>query len=136
MAEITLKINQRGYGVHCDAGQEERLCELASYVDSRLQGIAAAGAASNESHLLVLTSLVMADEVFDLRAELEDLTKQMADLKASGEREAAQDCTPSRPIEDEALIVEAIDYLANKIQAITGRLQIPEEYQTSVERAA
>ena len=50
MAEVTLKINNRGYGLSCEDGEEQRVLDLASYVDSRLQDIAKAGAATNESH--------------------------------------------------------------------------------------
>ena len=46
MPEVTLQINGRGYGIFCDEGQEERILELAAFIDSRLQDIAAAGAAS------------------------------------------------------------------------------------------
>lgn len=67
MAEITLKINGRSYDMACDDGEEKRIMQLAEYVDSRLGMIAKSGAARNESHLLVLTSLVLADEIFDLR---------------------------------------------------------------------
>ena len=50
MSEVTLKINNRGYSLSCDPGQEQRIGELGHYVDSRLQDISAAGAATNESH--------------------------------------------------------------------------------------
>ncbi|MCK5384351.1 MAG: cell division protein ZapA [Alphaproteobacteria bacterium] len=126
MAEITLKINHRGYSMCCDEGQEDRLSELAAYVDSRLRDIATAGAATNESHLLVLTSLVLADEVFDVRNELSALRKQMCGLES---RSAEGQCreVPTTGLEEEAMIVEAIDYLTNKIERISNRMQIPEQ---------
>jgi cell division protein ZapA len=66
MAEVTININGRNYGIACDDGQEDRIRELAKYINERLNSIAAAGAAATESHLLVLTSLVLADEVHEL----------------------------------------------------------------------
>lgn len=135
MGEITLKINHRGYGLHCDEGQEARLTELAAYVDSRLRDIAASGAATNESHLLVLTSLVLADEVFDLRDELESLKLRMSELQSEGV--AQQDGVESvRGHEEEAMIVEAIDYLAHKIERISSRLQVSGQMHSTRERAA
>ncbi len=125
MSEITLKINHRGYGIHCDEGQEERLNELAEYVDSRLRDIAAAGAATNESHLFVLTSLVLADEVFDMREELQALREKVRNV---GEQDSI-----GRSDEEEQMIVEAIDYLANRIGQISKRLQVPDTHR---ERAA
>jgi len=117
MAEITLKINHRGYGIHCDEGQEGRLNDLAAYVDSRLSDIAAAGAATNESHLLVLTSLVLADEVFDMREELGALREKMKNV--GGVPAASSD-------DEEQMVVDAIDYLANKLESISNRLQVSE----------
>ena len=123
MAEITLKINHRGYSMCCDEGQEERLTELAAYVDSRLRDIAAAGAATNESHLLVLTSLVLADEVHDMRSEIASLQKRVQILQ-QGQDDSVSEETGT---EEEAMVVEAIDYLAHKIEHVANRLQISEQ---------
>lgn len=112
MAEISITINGRNYGIACDDGQEKRVRELAAYVDARLREIARAGAASNESHLLVLTSIILADEV--------------ADLRMSGAGAAQQ---PQAPVgvamseEDEEAIVSAIDLLAARIDSIASSLQ-------------
>ncbi len=70
MANIRLKINGRDYDMACDDGQEERIYALSQYVDSRLSMIASAGAGKSEAHLLMLTSLVLADEIFDLKEGL------------------------------------------------------------------
>lgn len=67
MAEIKLVINNRTYDMACDDGQEDRIRQLASYVDGKITSIAQAGGSRNENHLLMLTSLVLADEIFDLK---------------------------------------------------------------------
>lgn len=112
MAEVTLKINDRGYGLSCDEGQEKRLADLAHYVDTRLQDIKAAGAATNESHLLVLTSLVLADEVYELRDELATLRSDMKNISSAA---------PSS--EEDAMVAQAIEHLAGKIENIASRIQ-------------
>lgn len=116
MSEVTVKINNRGYGISCDAGQEQRLTDLAAYVDSRLQDIGAAGAASNDSHLFVLTSLVLADEIYDLREKLDGMQQQMGQIQA-------QQSHSSVSPEDEMLIAQAIEHLAGKIEHISGRIE-------------
>lgn len=114
MAEITLRINGRGYSMTCDDGQEQRLIDLSTFVNSRLNDIAAAGAATSEAHLLVLTALVMADEVFDLRNEVLHMQEEIRFLQA-------QPAVPASR-EDETLIAQAIDHLANRIEAISSRI--------------
>ncbi len=112
MPQVGFKINGRGYDVFCDAGQEERILDLADYIDSRVRDIAAAGAASAESHLLVLASLVLADEVFELRQQIDEIRQQGA---LSG-----------GVSEDEDLAVRAIEHLAGKIEHIAARIQSAE----------
>ncbi len=112
MSEVTLKINNRGYSLSCDEGQEERLADLGHYVDSRLRDIANAGAASNESHLLVLTALVLADELYTLQDEVAALKNGQAQQQHSDSHK-----------EEEEMIARAIEHLAEKIERISGRLQ-------------
>lgn len=109
MAEVNITINGRSFGISCDNGQEQRVMELGRYVDSRLREIARAGAASNESHLLVLTALMLSDEIFDLR---EDVAALGANVRSREEQER-----------EEAMVVGAIDQLADRIDQIARRIQ-------------
>ena len=83
MAEVNLAIHGRAYDIACDDGQEQRVLEVGRYVDTRAREIAQAGAANNETHLLVLTALVLADEAvsaLDLstKVRIVDLFKELA----------------------------------------------------------
>jgi len=109
MAEISITINGRNYGIACDDGQEKRVADLARYVDGRLRDIARAGAATNESHLLVLTTIILADEI--------------ADLKATGARTPGPVVGVKMSDDEEEAIVSAIDLLAARIDQIAGNLQ-------------
>lgn len=113
MAEVNVTINGRSYGIACDDGQEARVKALATYVDQRLKDIARAGAASNESHLLVLTSIVMADEIMDLK------DGRLAEPTASAIEPGSIRMTE----EEEEAIISAIDHLAARIDSIAGNLQ-------------
>ena len=77
MAEVNLSINGRNYGIACDDGQEKRVKELGYYVDQRIKEIARAGAANNDAHLLVLTALMLADEIYELREENVELNSKV-----------------------------------------------------------
>lgn len=108
MAQVNVAIHGKVYGIACDDGQERRVQELAGYVDMRLREIAGAGAATNESHLLVLTALVLADEIFDTKANM------AAPAYAEDDRFSE---------EDERVIVDAINHLAARIDSVAERLQ-------------
>jgi cell division protein ZapA len=109
MGEINLTINGRNFGISCDDGQERRVMELGHYVDSRVKSIAKAGAAGNELHMLALAALMLADEVFELRENVNELgvqAKEKMTLK-----------------QDEAVIAQAIDHLADRIDTVAARIQ-------------
>lgn len=110
MAEISITINGRNYGIACDDGQEKRVQELARFVDGRLKEIARAGAATNESHLLVLTSIILADEIADMKAQGVPMSAQAPVGVAISE-------------EEEVAIVSAIDLLAARIDQIAANIQ-------------
>ncbi|MCD8497876.1 MAG: cell division protein ZapA [Alphaproteobacteria bacterium] len=108
MAEVSVNINGRKYGMECDDGQEGRVVDLGQYVDHKVKQIAAAGAAAGESHLLVLTSLMLADEVMELKKHVANGNAPEGGIATS--------------VEDEALIVNAIDHLAGRIEAIAAKM--------------
>jgi cell division protein ZapA len=109
MADVNLSINGKPYSISCDAGQEKRVTELGRYVDSRLREISKAGAASTETHLLVLTALMLADEITELRNNITQIGEQVA---VAGEIER-----------EEQIIIQAIDSLADRIDLIADRIQ-------------
>lgn len=113
MSQVTLNIRGREYTLSCDAGQEERLQEVGKYVSARLRDISAAGAASNDSHLYILTALVLADEIFDLRDEV-------ARLEAGG---APQTEGYTQRSQDDLFATQMIEHLTGKIEYIAERIQ-------------
>lgn len=103
MAKVTISLNGKPYSVACDEGQEGRVLELGSYIDRNMRQIARNGAAKSESHLLVLTALVMADEVFSLK----EMTK-------SGQAKSP---------EQERIDIAAVEHLAKRLDTLTKRLK-------------
>lgn len=120
MADVNMSIHGKAYSIACDAGQETRVVELGKYVDARLREIAAAGAASSEAHLLVLTALVLADEIYELRDLVADLRSRTPKVI----REEVEIAAAQRVSEDEELeILAAIEQLASRIDTVAERLQ-------------
>ena len=62
MAQLTVKINGYAYNVGCEDGQEQHLQAMAAQVEKRIDSIKALGGNTGEARLLVLASLLMADE--------------------------------------------------------------------------
>lgn len=120
MAEVNITINGRIYEIGCDQGQEGRVVDLASYVDQKLQSIARSGAAYNDAHLLVLTALVLADEVFEARASEGEKPAKAGRTPAAAAAPAQAEGGLSR--EDEAALAKVIDHLAKRIDGIATKV--------------
>lgn len=124
MAEINLNIDGRTYAVACDDGQERRLQQLGAYVDQRLKEVAGGGAV-NKAQAMILASLVMADEVFDLNDRLQkaSATQQAAasGTSASGATHIIeyQGLAPA----EEQNIINLIGQMASKVEKLTARVQ-------------
>ena len=67
MAQVTVQINGRGYQVACGDGEQERIAGLAGYVDEKVQELVGAIGNVGDQRLLVMASLLLADEVFEAR---------------------------------------------------------------------
>ncbi len=72
MAQVTVKINGYTYNVGCEDGQEAHLLAMATQVEQRVDSIKALGGNSGEARELVLAALLMADELHDMKIELEN----------------------------------------------------------------
>ena len=113
MAEVNLAIHGKTYGIACDEGQEKRVMEVGRYVDMRAREIASAGAAGNENHMLVLTALVLADEI----KELQDALRTRGPVAATNGAPAAK-ISP----EEEQRICNAINNLTLRIDSVAQRI--------------
>ena len=120
MADVNITINGRIYEIGCDQGQEGRVVDLASYVDQKLQSIARSGAAYNDAHLLVLTALVLADEVFEARASEGEKPAKAGRTPTAAAAPAQAEGGLSR--EDEVALAKVIDHLAKRIDGIATKV--------------
>jgi cell division protein ZapA len=97
LAHVTVKINGYAYTVGCEDGQEQHLLAMAQQVESRIESIKTLGGNTGEARLLVLAALLMADEIHDMRIELEGLRAAAAASaktpRAKGEGKADPEVT-------------------------------------------
>ncbi len=105
MPQVSVNINQRSYRIACEAGQEPHLTKLADFVDERVGELVASVGQIGDTRLMVMTSLLIADEIGDLEAELATLREGQA-APAAADADAAE-----------------IDALAGRIEAIASGLE-------------
>jgi cell division protein ZapA len=105
MAQVTVTINGRNYPIACNAGEENRIGELARYVDGKVKGFAKEFGAVGEARLLLLTALILADELAEAR-EAQNGHHPGNGAAATGDGLAL-----------------GIDHLAQRIEAIATRLE-------------
>jgi cell division protein ZapA len=70
MAQVTLRINGYAYTVGCNDGEEQHLQAMAGEVDRRIETIKASAGPSGEARMLVMASLLMADDLYELNRAL------------------------------------------------------------------
>ena len=78
MGEVNLVINGRSYDIACDDGQEERLRVLGGYIDSRVSELIDQMGQIGELRLLVMASLLIADELQEALAQLDAIDDAQA----------------------------------------------------------
>lgn len=110
-ARVTVTINGRSYQIACDDGQESHLLRLADYVDKRVSQLVAAVGQVGDAHLLVMASLLVADELTDARTEAESLRHGRP--AAAGTAEGI----------DEDELAERLQSLSERMESLAERLE-------------
>jgi cell division protein ZapA len=101
MASVEVEIAARKYAVSCRDGEEEHLRSVAAIVDRRAQDAAAALGSLSEARQLLFASLLLADEIKELRAGT----------------------APPPPAEPDPAIADALDGLASRMERLADRLE-------------
>ena len=87
MAQVEVSINGRNYPIACDDGQEPHLIQLGEYVDRRVKELVTAVGQVGDSRLLVMVSLLIADELAETYAELKNGNVDGADAETAQQLE-------------------------------------------------
>lgn len=78
MAQVTIEVNGKPYTVGCDDGQERHLQELAGMIDGHVRDVAADMGQLGETRLLLMGSLLLADELHEARTRLDAVRNELA----------------------------------------------------------
>ena len=108
MSQVTVTVNSRSYAITCEPGEERHVQALAAELDRRVANAARDLGQVGEARLLLLTALVILDDLADARARAE----------APVAREGLQRL--DRLEQDAA---RAIEGLAQRVEAVAARLE-------------
>ena len=88
MANVNIKFNGKDYLLSCDDGQEESLKNLTKFLDKKYNELKEKLGNIGENKLLLITTIQLIDEYFDLRKKitsqkqkLDELSKKFLELK-------------------------------------------------------
>jgi cell division protein ZapA len=105
---VDIVINGRRHSLQCEEGQEPRLRRLAAYIDKRVADLSANQGQIGDIRLLLMTALLVADELSDAYDEIKRLRAAVAE-------------TGGDPGDAEAAAV--VDKVAERIEHLAGRLE-------------
>ncbi|MFO1067955.1 MAG: cell division protein ZapA [Geminicoccaceae bacterium] len=107
MDGVPIDVGGRRYRVNCDPAEVQRLKDLARKVDAIASGIVRRHGNVAESMLLLMTSLLLADELEERRNEVGRLESAMATAAAAPSATAA----------------EILRGLADRLEGLTGKIE-------------
>ena len=80
MANVNIKFNNKDYLLSCDEGQEESLKKLTKFLDKKYTELKDKLGNIGENKLLLITTIQLIDEYFDLKQRVNQQKKKLDDL--------------------------------------------------------
>ena len=80
MANINIKFNNKDYLLSCDDGQEESLKKLTKFLDTKYSELKDKLGNIGENKLLLITTIQLIDDYFDLKQRVTKQKKKLDDL--------------------------------------------------------
>lgn len=110
MAQVTITINSREYAVACEDGQELRIIQLADILDEKAKMLTGGSQQINESMLLAMVGLVLADE--------------LTELKKGNQPQVVQNISPEQIKETDESFAKQINSLNNSLILLASQLNL------------
>jgi cell division protein ZapA len=107
MPMVEILVNGRRHELACGEGEEARVRQLAAYVDRRIGDLAKGQSQIGDARLLLMVSLVVADELSDAFDEIKRLRAELEGQGGDSERKAAA----------------ALEQVARRVEAIAAELE-------------
>ena len=114
MGQVTVVLNGRTYRLECGEGEESHLIALAEYLGSHVEDMKRKFGQVGDDRLILMASLLVTDELWELRREMEALKASLATARRD------------RSVADETAKSAKAD-LAGRIEAVADRLEVLNE---------
>jgi cell division protein ZapA len=83
MGQVNVNVNGRAYTLGCDDGEEEHVLKLAKHIDTKLSELVRHVGQVGEARLLLMMSLVLADELLGAQDQSRKLRAEVDQLRQS-----------------------------------------------------
>lgn len=117
MGQVAITINGRSYEIACDDGQEEHLARLGLYLDQKVAELVGNVGQVGDARLMVMASLLIADELADAYDELAEAKEAQQESAALAEQSDANDT------ERNGAVQQSLERLARRIEDVAARLE-------------
>ena len=114
MAQVNVTISGKTYRMACDDGQEEHLAGLAERLNRSIEQLRERFGEIGDQRLTVMAAITLADQHAEAERRLREIEAEVAGL------EEARAAVVERQAAAEAGIADAIDALAERVEAIAG----------------
>jgi cell division protein ZapA len=116
MPLVNVMVNGRAYTLACDDGEDEHLKQLAGLVDEKVRELLGSVGQVGDQRLLLMASLLMADELHDAVTRLEDSKNELAALQQM-HSDAHEELDKSKLI-----AADALDTATKRLQDVAAKL--------------
>lgn len=116
MGQVVVTLNNRTYRLECNEGEEGHLQELSEYIGAHVDDMRRKFGQVGDDRLILMASLIVTDELWALRAELDNLRAQLADAR----RDKSESDQNARSVESQ--LFAKIGEAAARLEGLNARL--------------
>jgi len=120
MPEVTIHIGGRSFEVACQDGEEHFLHSAAKMLDDEAQALAAQIGRLQETRMLLMAGLLLADKTANLGERLSKAEQEIKSLRSELDQKRNVPSEPSEPVIERVEVIpqEVTDYLESLAQQL------------------
>jgi cell division protein ZapA len=115
MGQVSVVLNGRTYRLECGEGEESHLITLTAYLSTHVEDMKRKFGQVGDDRLILMASLLVADELWELKREMEALKSSLAEARR--DRSAADESAKS--VKDD--LAERIGDVADRLEVLNER---------------